>query len=81
MSDFQEQHYLAMVEREEGDTEYLEEQMQSEYTSLVEAQRTIAKAKFEVSKEDDHATSPAWVMLWHAHNYLQKLANLELRGE
>lgn len=53
----------------------------SEYMSLVEAQRTIGRAKSEVSKEDGPNTvSPAFSMLCHSQEYVKRIAEAVLRA-
>ena len=52
----------------------------SEYMSLVEAQRTIGRARTAVSREDETIISPAWRMLDHAQEYVRRIAEAVLRA-
>lgn len=51
----------------------------SEYQALTAAGRTLSAIKCEIANEDGAYTSAAWKMLYHAEQYVTKLADQELR--
>ena len=52
----------------------------SEYEVLIEAAKTLEKAKRELTREEGCYISPAYRMVHHAQNYINDIAESVLRG-